>query len=235
MKKVIHKADDRGRSDFGWLRARYSFSFSRYYNPDRMGFGQLRVLNDDIIDPGMGFDTHPHENMEIITIPLEGKLKHTDSNGHSEIISPGEVQVMSAGSGIYHSEHNASQEDELNLLQIWIHPAYRGIDPRYDERRFNPDEWHNHFRLLVSGEKSDDCLYINQKAAISRARLDAGREIEYKMKYPDNVAYLFMISGNGNIDGESLRQRDAIGISNAGEFPIKAVSDSDMIVLDVPM
>jgi redox-sensitive bicupin YhaK (pirin superfamily) len=235
MKKLIHKSEDRGYGDFGWLRARYSFSFARFYNPDRMGFGKLRVLNDDVIDPSEGFDTHPHENMEIITIPLKGELKHTDSGGNSGIIRPGEVQVMSAGSGIFHSEFNASADKELNLLQIWIHPAYRNAEPRYDERRFNPDQWHNHFCVLVSGNDSAKGLTINQNAMISRAKLDAGRETEYQISHAENGAYAFIISGACSIAGERLRSRDAIGISDTAAFTVGAESDCDLIVLDVPM
>ncbi|MFP4529205.1 MAG: pirin family protein [Candidatus Kapaibacterium sp.] len=235
MKKIIHHADERGKGDYGWLKTRYSFSFARYYDPERMGFGALRVLNDDRIAPGAGFDTHPHDNMEIITVPLSGSLRHSDSSGEGGVLTSGEVQAMSAGSGIYHSESNASEDDWLTLLQIWIQPARRNVDPRYAQKKFPADERQNLFQTLASPNPDDDALLINQNAWVRRASIDAGKSLTYEIRAEENGAYMFVISGDCEIAGEKLSDRDAIGISEAREFTIKAGSDCDIIVFDVPM
>jgi redox-sensitive bicupin YhaK (pirin superfamily) len=235
MNIILHRAADRGRADFGWLKANYSFSFASWYNPEKMRFGHLRVLNDDFIEPGGGFDTHPHDNMEIITIPLEGSLAHRDSTGGTAIISEGEVQIMSAGSGIEHSEFNASQTDPLNLLQIWIFPEVRDIIPRYDQKKFNTAERRNRFQLLVSPEKNDNTLWIHQNAYISIAEIDNGADLKYSLSDSNNGVYLFLISGSVIVNRETLNTRDAIGIENTDWFNIRAVDNSTVLSIEVSM
>jgi len=232
MEKKIHRAEERGKVEAGWLRSRYSFSFARYYNPERMGFGLLRVLNDDIIEPGRGFDTHPHENMEIVTVVLEGALAHKDNSGGEGVIKPGEVQVMSAGSGVMHSEFNNSKKEKAKLLQIWIETKEDGIKPRYGQKAFRLGR--NKLNVLASGEKGKG-LYIHQDAVISRALLDKGKEVKYNISGKDNGAYVFVIEGRARIADEELGERDAIGVWNADSLEVSAPSKADVLILDVPM
>src|SRR3989338_1793521 len=182
MKKVFHPAAERGHANHGWLNASHSFSFASWYNPDKIHFGALRVLNDDIVAPGLGFGTHPHDNMEIITIPQHGSVMHKDSMGHGELITTGEIQVMSAGSGITHSEVNGSRSEELKLFQIWIMPNERNVTPRYAQFRINQERMKNAFLQLVSPDPEDDGAWIHQKAWIHMADLDAGQTLEYTLK-----------------------------------------------------
>ncbi len=234
MDTIIHRAESRGFADYGWLKTKYTFSFARYYNPERMGFGLLRVLNDDIIAPGKGFGTHPHDNMEIITIPLSGALEHEDSGGHKEVIRAGEVQIMSAGSGITHSEYNHSKENDVTLLQIWILPDKKNITPRYDQIEFDPSGRKNRIQTLVSPEKSTDTLWINQNARISRVVLDPARSIVYETSGKDRAVYLIVIDGDIEINSMALKSRDGIGIKKATKIKLQAQTESDVLVIDVP-
>lgn len=232
----IHKSDTRGNVDHGWLKARHTFSFASYYDEKRIHFGMLRVLNDDIVEPGMGFGTHPHDNMEIVTIPISGSLEHKDSMGHIEVIKPGEIQIMSAGSGLRHSEYNHSDSEAVNLLQIWVFPKEKNIEPRYDQRVFNDEDKRNKFQTVVSPDKSNkDTMWINQDAYFSLAKIDAGKELTYGLNIKSNGVYLFLIDGKINIDGEQFEKRDGIGIENTDSILIKAESDSYLLAIEIPM
>lgn len=238
MKKIIYKSTDRGQAKYGWLNANYSFSFANYYNPEKLNFGALRVLNDDVIQGGMGFGTHPHDNMEIITIPLKGALKHKDSMSNKWItIETGEVQVMSAGSGLQHSEMNNSQSEEINLFQIWIIPNKTDVEPRYDQKKFNPSERKNNLQILASyiDEKLEGSLKIHQDALISRINLDENSAFKYTLKSENHGVYVMVIEGEISIENEILSKRDAIGISETKNIDIKAKSASELIFIEVPM
>jgi len=235
MKTTLYSADSRGFADHGWLKARHSFSFAGYFNRDRMHFGLLRVLNDDIVDPGQGFGTHPHDNMEIVTIPLIGALEHKDSTGNIGVIHPNEVQIMSAGSGLYHSEYNHSKEEICNLLQIWVFPKERDIKPRYDQRIFSPEERENQFCTLVSPEEKDNALWINQDAYFSRAKIDGGKSLLYTIKKKGNIAYLFVIEGEVILADNKLNRRDALGIEETDNFEITAETTSEVLVIEIPV
>lgn len=236
MNKIIHKSDTRGHSHYKWLDARHSFSFASYHDTNRVHFGALRVLNDDIIQGGGGFDTHPHDNMEIITIPIHGELKHKDSMGHEQVISENEVQVMSAGTGIFHSEYNASATEKINLLQIWIYPNKKNVKPVYDQKYFKTNEAINEWQFLVSNIDNpiDDTLTIQQDASIARTILKQDKEIEYRLQPNSYGSYIFIISGEIEIDGETYSDRDAVGISNVTDINIKAKKDSFIINIEVP-
>ena len=233
MKKVLHKAIERGVALHGWLHSRFSFSFAEWYEPSRMGFGVLRVINDDIIDPHSGFDKHPHRDMEIITIVTEGAVTHGDSTGGNFRVPAGDVQVMSAGTGVVHSEHNRD-DSTLKLFQIWITPRQKGLAPRYDQRSFGVGR-KNEAELIVSGNASDDALYINQDAYVSRLTLDEGNAVEYVLKNPDNGTYIFMVNGLAKIAGESLGERDALGIVDAINISIAATKSAELLIFEVPM
>lgn len=235
MKTIIHKAASRGHADYGWLKTNYSFSFSGYYNPERIHFGMLRVLNDDIVDPGMGFGTHPHENMEIITIPLSGSLQHKDSTGTSSIINANEVQVMSAGSGIQHSEFNPSNKEIVSLFQIWIFPKVKNVAPRYGQNIFLENDRINQWQLLVSPDKTNNSLWIYQDAFISRIKITKKKDVHYMPFINGNGMYLMAIEGNISINGEKLETRDAVGISDTNEIHIKSEGIADLLMIEVPM
>jgi redox-sensitive bicupin YhaK (pirin superfamily) len=235
LKKIIHKADTRGIADHGWLKSRHTFSFAGYNNPERVRFGLLRVLNDDIVEPGMGFGTHPHDNMEIVSIPLKGALAHKDSAGNEHVINTGDVQIMSAGSGLNHSEYNASKKDAVNFLQIWVFPKERDIEPRYEQKTFNADERDNKFQTVVSPEKNNGALWINQDAYFSLANLQKGAELKYDIKLKGNGVYIFVLNGSVNAAGENLSARDAMGIEETESIEIKADEASELLVIEVPM
>ncbi|MBP9887936.1 MAG: pirin family protein [Leptospiraceae bacterium] len=235
MRKMIHKANTRGVADFGWLHSKHTFSFSSYYNPNRMQFGALRVLNDDIVAPDMGFGTHGHENMEIVSIPISGELAHRDSTGNAEVIRSGEVQIMSAGTGIRHSEFNHSQNDPVNFLQIWILPKEIGIKPRYEQKLFDVSERKNKLQTVVSPVKNSDAVWINQDSYFSLANLEQGKELEYKMNLAGNGVYLFLIEGSITFDGEIFEKRDGIGISETNSFNLQAKENSEILFIEVPM
>ncbi len=235
MNKIIHQAEDRGKAEHGWLHTNFSFSFAEYYDPEKMRFGLLRVLNDDRIEPGKGFGTHPHNNMEIITIILEGELEHKDSMGNGSVIRKDEVQVMSAGTGILHSEFNPSTSEKVNLLQLWIFPKDKGIKPRYDQKKFDASEKENKFLTVASGVDKNGSLYIHQDASLSLAKLKKSRSLKYQNKRQGNGIYLFVIGGHITIDDEELFRRDAIGISGAEEINFTANDDSEILLIEVPM
>jgi len=235
-KTIYHAADTRGHADHGWLNAHHSFSFAGYYDASRIHFGALRVLNDDIVAGGMGFGTHPHDNMEIITIPLEGALEHKDSMGNAGVIQSGEVQVMSAGTGIRHSEYNHLVDERINLLQIWIIPNKRNVQPRYDQQRFDEKDRLNQWQMLVSPIGNNDLgLKIQQDAWICRTNLSAGKSISYNMHNNTNGVYIFVINGTVSTEGQQLQKRDAIGISETENINVTAQMDSDILMLEVPM
>lgn len=235
MKTIYHPADSRGFADHGWLKANHSFSFANYYNPDRMHFGKLRVLNDDVVAPGKGFGTHPHNNMEIITIPLRGQLEHKDSMGNGSVITAGEIQVMSAGSGILHSEYNPSDTTEVNLFQIWIFPAEKDVTPRYDQRKYDSATYDNAVRTLVNNETDGDAIFIHQQAAVSLSRLQAGHELTYENNYAGNGTYVMLVNGKIKIGEQVLAARDALGIWDTESFKFKAEEDSYVLFIEVPM
>jgi redox-sensitive bicupin YhaK (pirin superfamily) len=235
MNKTIHRAEGRGYFDHGWLKTFHSFSFADYYDPDMMGFGALRVINDDTIAPGKGFGFHPHENMEIVTVVLSGELEHKDSMGHTSVIRPGEIQIMSAGTGVLHSEYNRSLSEPLELFQIWIYPKVADVPPRYDQKAFDPETWRNAFRTLVSPEQASNALWLNQDAFLSLADLEAGREAEYAVRRAENGTYLLVIGGSVDVAGEALGPRDAAGIWDADRFSLRAREDAKVLALEVPM
>lgn len=235
MKKILHKASERGIADHGWLHSRFSFSFDQYYDPNKMGFGLLRVLNDDIIEGGEGFGLHPHNNMEIISIVLDGQLEHKDSMGSTIVLYPGEVQVMSAGKGIKHSEYNHSKVDQAKFLQLWIYPKEKDITPRYDQKYFGFEDLKNEIKTIVSGKKEDSVLYIHQDAAISFGKIEKDKDIVYKNFFKNNGAYLFVLDGSINFDNVELAKRDAVGIYDYDELRFNASSDASFIIIEVPM
>lgn len=235
MPHIIHKSETRGHANHGWLNAKHSFSFANWYNPERIHFGALRVLNDDIVAPGMGFGKHPHDNMEIITIPLKGSLKHQDSMGFSEVIHAGEVQVMSAGTGIFHSEFNASQSEEINLFQIWIFPNKQNVEPRYDQINYDWIDCQNHFLQLVSPNSGDKGTWIHQDAWIHIAEISESKDLIYELKNPKNGVYLMNIEGTLDVLKNELNNRDAIGFWNENEITISAKTKSKILAIEVPM
>ena len=238
MKTVIHKSEDRGHADHGWLKANHSFSFAGYFNPSKIHFGALRVLNDDTIAPNMGFGEHPHENMEIITVPLQGVLKHRDSmhNAWQEVKS-GEVQVMSAGTGVYHSEINGSRDENLKLFQIWIIPDKQGVEPRYDQKTFEASERDNQLQVLVSSMDNghEGSLKIHQDAMLSRINLDENYGYDYQLISEKHGVYVMVIEGSIAVDGQDLKARDAIGVWGTESFNIQATEDSQLLFIEVPM
>jgi quercetin 2,3-dioxygenase len=233
MKTVFHAANSRGHADHGWLNAKHSFSFASWHNPERIHFGMLRVLNDDIVAGGMGFGKHPHDNMEIITIPLAGSIQHEDSMGFSEVIHAGEVQVMSAGTGIYHSEYNPSPDQELNLFQIWIFPKQKQVEPRYAQRKYELNE--GTFTELVGPEESGISTWIHQDAWLSMGTFKSGSSQEYQLKRQGNGIYLMLVEGQIKIGDELLTQRDAIGISQTNQIQIEIKANAKILVIEVPM
>lgn len=235
MKTVLHKADTRGHANHGWLNSHHSFSFASYYNPERMNFGVLRVLNDDIVKPGMGFGTHPHDNMEIISIPLEGALEHKDSMGNSFVIEKNDVQIMSAGTGIKHSEFNRNRDQDVNFLQIWVLPKEKNIAPRYDQVKFDPAKRKNQWQRVVAPEAGGDVVTINQDAYFSLGQLDKGKSLSYPLARSGNGVYIFVLSGKVEVEGQTLDRRDGLGIWDTEEIDFKALEDAELLLLDVPM
>lgn len=235
MKYILHPSNDRGYANHGWLKANHSFSFASWYDPEKIHFGALRVLNDDLIAAGMGFSAHPHDNMEIITFPLSGQLKHKDSMGNGSVIHAGEVQVMSAGTGVQHSEFNSSSTEELNLFQIWIFPNKRNLEPRYDQIRYDLSEMRNKFVQVVSPNPNDDGTWIHQDAWIQLAESDANQQLNYPLNSAGNGAYIMVIEGSVTIAGETLNKRDAIGVWDTREINIQTNTDAKIMVIEVPM
>jgi quercetin 2,3-dioxygenase len=235
MKITIQKASERGSADYGWLKPNYYFSFSNYHNPAKVRFGLLRVLNDDFIAGAGAFPTHPHDNMEIVTIPFTGALKHKDSTGGEGIIKAGDVQIMSAGTGVEHSEANASATDPVTLFQVWLFPKQKNIAPRYDQRTFNVAERINNWQYIVSPNKEDDGLWINQDARFAMTTLQAGKTLQYQNAFKGNGVYVVVINGSVEIDGKKLEKRDAAGIEGSDSFSITAGEDTELLAIEVPM
>lgn len=230
---IFHGADTRGISNHGWLDSRHTFSFANYFNPERVNFGVLRVLNDDIVKPGTGFGTHPHENMEIISIPISGSLAHKDSTGIEQEIKTGEVQIMSAGSGIYHSEYNFSSVENVNFLQIWILPKEKDINPRYDQKDYSAQMKLNNLVTIVSPEDGNS-LWINQNAILSLGKLKSGNFFEHKLTYKDNGVYAFLIEGKAKINGTKLSRRDAVGYWDLAELSVQIQEDATLLLIEIP-
>jgi redox-sensitive bicupin YhaK (pirin superfamily) len=233
---TVYKAETRGHADHGWLNAHHSFSFANYYDPNRMHFGVLRVLNDDIVAPGMGFGTHPHDNMEIITIPLDGDLAHKDSMGNSSVIKHGDIQVMSAGTGIQHSEFNPNKDKATNLLQIWLFPNKKNVTPRYDQITLNMADRINKFQQVLSPNADDEGVWIHQDAWFHLGKFDKDKKTEYTLKNKENGVYAFIISGKANIEGNALDKRDAIGITGTEKINISIdEANTEILLMEVPM
>ncbi|KIA87629.1 pirin family protein [Flavobacterium sp. AED] len=237
MTTQLFKSDTRGKADFGWLKANFSFSFGNYHNPERVQFGMLRVLNDDTIAGGTGFGTHGHANMEIITIPLEGGLMHKDSMGNEGVIRFGEVQVMSAGTGVEHSEMNASQKDNAKTLQLWVFPDKEEVTPRYDQKSFDIENQINTFVNIVSPKDSNDgnALWVYQKTFFYLGIFDSNTTTTYEVKIPQNGVYLFLIEGEIEVNNQILKARDAMGITDFDQFEIKIITQSKILLVEVPM
>ncbi len=235
-KTVLHRSATRGQANHGWLNARHTFSFASYYDPNRMNFGVLRVLNDDQVAEGRGFGTHPHDNMEIITIPLEGDLEHKDSMGNSFIIRYGDVQVMSAGTGIQHSEFNPNKDKPLKLLQIWVFPNKRNVSPRYDQITLNMNERHNKLQQILSPFPEDEGVWIHQDAWFHLGKFDKDFTAEYEIKKNGNGVYAFVIRGAVKIEGELLNERDGLGIWETDSLSIQSVQEgTEILLMEVPM
>ncbi len=237
MKTIIHKADTRGYANHGWLKSHHTFSFASYQNAERMNFGALRVLNDDVVQPKMGFGTHPHQNMEIISIPLKGALSHKDSMENKRAIEVGEVQVMSAGTGLTHSEFNDSKTDDVNFLQLWIIPEEMGVTPNYEQRKFDVLAQKNALQTVVAPKNKleGDALPISQQAYIYRTDLDANNSMSLTVKNQNNGLYIFVVNGNIIVEGNSLEKRDAIGVWDIETIQITSNENSKFIIVEVPM
>ncbi|UKB82520.1 pirin family protein [Chryseobacterium sp. MEBOG06] len=233
---VIHKADSRGKADHGWLLSQHTFSFANYHNPERMHFGVLRVLNDDKVEGGRGFGTHPHDNMEIISIPLEGDLEHKDSMGNTAIIKSGDIQVMSAGTGIMHSEFNRNSDQSVKFLQIWVYPNKRNVTPRYDQITLNKTKSHNRFQQILSPNADDEGVWIHQDAWFHLGTFDKDTETVYEIKKKGNGAYFFIIKGSAEIEGQKVEERDGFGVWDIKDLNIKILQeDTEILIMEVPM
>lgn len=235
MKTVIHKANTRGHANHGWLDSHHSFSFASYYNAERMHFGALRVLNDDIVSGGMGFGNHPHDNMEIISIPLAGDLEHKDSMGNTAAIKQNDVQVMSAGTGIQHSEYNKHKEESVNFLQLWIFPKEKNIKPRYNQKTFNPIDRQNQLQEIVSPSGSTSSVAINQNAWLHWGSLDKGVSLSYELKRVDNGVYIFVMEGDMTINNQQLNKRDGFGVWETDKLLLSADTKAEVLLIEVPM
>ncbi|MDE5421720.1 pirin family protein [Ancylomarina sp. DW003] len=235
MKAILHKADSRGYANRGWLEAHHTFSFADYYNPDRMHFGVLRVLNDDRIAGGKGFDTHPHNNMEIITIPLSGALQHKDSLGNSAVIKAGEIQAMSAGTGVLHSEYNPNPDEEVSLLQIWLIPNKQNVEPRYDQISIEAIEPENGLKQILSPYTEDDGVWIHQNAWFHLGEFFETSESTYALKEERNGVYLFVIEGEVQIQDFKLEKRDGLAISETRKIRFKCKEKTKVLLMEVPM
>lgn len=235
MKTIEYKSDSRGSANHGWLDTKHTFSFANYYNPERMHFGALRVFNDDIVKPGMGFGTHPHDNMEIVTIVLDGKLNHKDSAGHEESLVPGEVQFMSAGTGVYHSEYNGSDTEDVNFIQTWVFPKKRDIKPAYGQKKFDPQGSKNSLLSVVSPDGDGGSLSLNQDAWYHLGYFDTPTQLSYEMHGEDHGAFFFLVEGEAEIAGKKLDKRDALGVYETENIKIAAGSDTKLLIIEVPM
>jgi len=234
MKTILHKANTRGHANHGWLNSYHTFSFAGYYDEERTRFGLLRVLNDDTVAAGMGFDKHPHDNMEIVSIPLSGDLHHNDSTGRSKIIKQGDVQIMSAGSGITHSEMNANKDKEVQFLQIWIFPEERNITPRYEQKTFSVEERKNTLQTVVAPDNAN-ALWINQQAWFTLGNFDKDVTTTYQLHNKENGVYVFVINGDVSINDVELNKRDGLGITETDSLHIKANSQTEILLIEVPL
>ncbi|MGZ3864306.1 MAG: pirin family protein [Bacteroidia bacterium] len=234
---VIHKSETRGHANHGWLDSHHTFSFANYYNPERMHFGVLRVLNDDMVEDGMGFGTHPHDNMEIISIPLEGDLEHKDSMGNTTVIKHGDIQVMSAGTGIYHSEFNKNKDRKVKFLQIWVFPNKKNVTPRYDQITLNIKDRHNKLQQILSPNTDDEGVWIYQNAWFHLGEFDKDIKTNYKLRDPqNNGVYAFIIKGEFTVNGNKLNERDGLGIWSVENLDIRSDSKgSEILLMEVPM
>ncbi|MEH6537734.1 MAG: pirin family protein [Psychroserpens sp.] len=236
MNTVLHKADTRGDANHGWLQSKHSFSFANYHNPERMNFGVLRVLNDDIVAPGMGFGTHAHQNMEIISIPMEGDLEHKDSMDNVAVIKSGDIQVLSSGTGITHSEYNIDKEKQVKFLQIWVFPNTQNVTPRYDQISLNVADRNNKFQQVVSPNPEDSGVWIHQNAWFNMTNLSEGKKLTYQLNNPEkNGVYVFVLNGNATINNQPLNKRDGFGVWDIEELDIKADSDTELLLMEIPM
>ncbi|NVK27716.1 MAG: pirin family protein [Flavobacteriia bacterium] len=236
MEKVIHRSSDRGHANHGWLDTHHTFSFANWYNPNQMHFGVLRVLNDDIVAPEKGFGQHPHADMEIISIPLRGALTHRDTMGNARAITTGEIQVMSAGTGLQHSEYNESREEEVNFLQLWIFPEKRGVEPRYEQKKFDASKRENAWQQVVRPRTEEgDGLWINQDAYMHLIDLDANKTVDYEVASSKNGVYFFILEGEVDIENEQLNRRDGIGIWENESISVSASKDAQILAIEVPM
>ncbi|MFD2696999.1 pirin family protein [Mesonia sediminis] len=235
MQYIIHPSASRGQANHGWLKSRHSFSFAHYFNPERMHFGVLRVLNDDQVAGGMGFGTHPHDNMEIISIPLKGDLEHQDSMGNVAVIKEGDVQVLSAGTGITHSEKNKNQDQEVHFLQIWLFPRQQNVKPRYDQISVKDIAVKDEFYQILSPNKEDQGVWIHQDAWFHLGDFSQGVEKEYQLKQKENGVYVFVLEGNLEVEGQQLNPRDGMGIWETDSLRVKALSEARVLLMEVPM
>lgn len=233
---ILHKADTRGYANHGWLKSHHTFSFANYYNPERVHFGVLRVLNDDQVAAGRGFGTHPHDNMEIISIPLEGDLEHKDSMNNVAVIKKGDIQVMSAGTGVYHSEYNRNSDKETKFLQIWVFPNKKNVTPRYDQMSLDIADRRNRLQQILSPNPEDAGVWIHQDAWFNIGTFDTGTTANYDIKREGNGVYAFILKGDFEIDGQTVNQRDGLGIWNTKSIALKALTqDAEILLMDVPM
>lgn len=235
MKTIIHRAATRGHANHGWLNSHHTFSFANYHNPERMNFGMLRVLNDDTVSAGMGFGTHPHDNMEIISIPLEGDLEHKDSMGNVTVIKEGDVQVLSAGTGVTHSEYNKNKDKEVKFLQIWVFPNKKNVTPRYDQISLRSIAKENAFYQVLSPNKEDEGVWIQQDAWFHIGKFTKGYSDTYTIKKEGNGVYAFILEGEVTVNGETLSKRDGMGIWEADSFEVNATEDARVLLMEVPM
>jgi redox-sensitive bicupin YhaK (pirin superfamily) len=235
MKTVLHKAETRGHANHGWLDSHHTFSFANYYNPERMHFGVLRVLNDDVVAGGRGFGTHPHDNMEIISIPLEGDLEHKDSMGNVAVIKQGDIQAMSAGTGIFHSEYNKNSQEKVKFLQIWLFPNKKDIKPRYDQITLKSSDLQNKLQQILSPNPDDAGVWIHQNAWFHMGNLEAGCRETYQLKDPNNGVYAFIIEGDVTIEEQPLSRRDGFGVWDTDQIQIEVQKDAKVLLMEVPM
>ncbi len=236
MNTVLHRADTRGDANHGWLQSKHTFSFANYHNPERMHFGVLRVLNDDLVAPGMGFGTHPHQNMEIISIPMEGDLEHKDSMGNTAVIKSGDIQVLSAGTGITHSEYNKNKDKKVKFLQIWVFPNQKNVTPRYDQITLDVADRKNKFQQVLSPNPEDAGVWIHQDAWFNMTNLDKGTALTYGLNNPKgNGVYVFVLNGDVTINNQSLNKRDGFGVWDVNQLDIKADTDAEILLMEIPM